>query len=218
MHQDLAYHRFADNRSLFDIANFYNVMSNIPFMLVGLAGAFFCARQPVFETRGAWLVFFAGIALVGPGSLYYHLDPDNQGLFWDRLPMVLGFMGLFTALLGELLAPKSTRYLLLPMLLLGLASVLIWHRYDDLRLYLWVQFMPMLVIPVMLLLYPKRYSHSYLLVAALVMYALAKLFEVFDVQVFSLLQNAMGGHAIKHVMAALGGACALWMLQIRKPL
>lgn len=216
--QDPAYHEFIDMRSMFGIPNFYNVISNLPFLLIGLAGSIFCYREATGQSKTAWLIFFTGIGLVGLGSAYYHLEPGNQRLLWDRLPMTIGFMGLFAAMLGELIEPRLTQRLLIPLILIGIGSVLVWHWYDDLRLYVWVQFMPLLVIPALLILYAKRYSHLYLLVLALVFYLLAKLLEAFDVQIFSLLQNEMAGHAIKHVFAALGGALILWMLRVRKPL
>lgn len=216
--QDLAYHAFVDVRAIFGIPNFYNVVSNVPFLLVGMAGSIFCYRDASGDSKTAWLIFFAGVAMVGLGSAYYHLDPGNERLLWDRLPMTIGFMGLFTALLGELIRPRLTQYFMLPAILVGIGSVLVWHGYDDLRLYVWVQFMPLLVIPVMLLLYPRRYSHMSLLLLALVFYLLAKLLEAFDVQVFAMLQNEMAGHAIKHVLAAIGCALVFRMLQIRKPL
>ena len=215
--QDLAYHEFIDARSVFGIPNFYNVISNFPFLLVGVAGSIFCYRKATWQSKTAWLIFFAGIALVGIGSAYYHLDPGNQRLLWDRLPMTIGFMGLFAAMLGEFIEPRLTQRLLFPLILTGIGSVLVWHWHDDLRLYVWVQFMPLLVIPALLILYAKRYSHLYLLVLALVFYLLAKLLEAFDVQIFSLLHNEMAGHAIKHVFAAMGGALILWMLRVRKP-
>ena len=78
--------------------------------------------------------------------------------------------------------------------------------------------MPLLVIPAMMIMYRKRYSHLSLLIIALAFYVVAKLLEIYDMQVFSFFQNEMAGHAIKHVFAAVGGAIILWMLQIRKPL
>ena len=216
--QDVLYHRFADTRMLSGIPNFQNVMSNLPFMLVGMAGFLFCGRQPHYETKLAWTLFFAGIGLVGFGSIHYHLHPDSHTLVWDRLPMAMGFMALFSALLGELIDPKLTRYLLFPMVLTGFASVMVWHWFDDLRFYIWVQFMPMLVIPVMLLLYRKQYSHTYLLVLAMLIYLVAKVLEVFDSEIYWQLQGVVGGHAMKHVVAAAGSAVLLWMLSVRKPL
>jgi len=218
IHQDLAYHHFADTKVLFGIPNFQNVISNLPFVLVGLAGVGLCMRRDHDESKIAWLLFFVGIALVGFGSIYYHINPNSQTLLWDRLPMAVGFMALFAALLGELIEARLPRVLLVPMVMIGFASVMVWHWFDDLRLYVWVQFMPMLVIPVMLLLYRKRYSHTYLLVLALLVYLLAKVLEGFDLEIFSLMQNAIGGHAMKHVVAAAGSGVLLWMLYVRKPL
>ena len=37
--QDLAYHNFADTRALFGLPNAYDVLSNIPFLLVGVYAA-----------------------------------------------------------------------------------------------------------------------------------------------------------------------------------
>ena len=36
--QDQSYHQFADQRTMFGIPNFWNVVSNIPFLAVGAAG------------------------------------------------------------------------------------------------------------------------------------------------------------------------------------
>jgi len=36
--QDQNYHQFADQRNLFGIPNFWNVVSNLPFIAVGAAG------------------------------------------------------------------------------------------------------------------------------------------------------------------------------------
>lgn len=216
--QDLAYHAFSDSRMLFGIPNFYNVVSNLPFLIVGVSGSIFCYREVSDCSRMAWLGFFVGIAFVALGSSFYHLEPGNWRLFWDRLPMTMGFMGLFAALLGELVNPGLATRLLLPLILMGIASSLIWHWYDDLRFYIWVQFMPLLVIPVLLALYRKRYSHYYFIVLGLLFYLLAKLLEICDAEIFSLFENEMAGHAIKHVFAAMGSAVILWMLRVRKPL
>jgi len=216
--QDLAYHTFVDSRTKFGIKNFYNVVSNLAFLLTGVAGAVLCRNRVIGFSGLAWMIFFVGIALVGLGSAYYHLNPDNERLLWDRLPMTVGFMGMFAALLGEFVYPRLTRYFLFPLMLTGMSSVLIWHAHDDLRLYVWVQFMPMLVIPALLLMYPKSYSHTGLIMLALLSYVIAKLLETFDAQVFLFFQDEMGGHAIKHVFAALGAATILWMLRVRRRL
>ena len=76
--QDQSYHRFADERTLFGIPNFWNVVSNLPFIAVGAVGLRQFYRDP------ATLALFLGIFLTGFGSSYYHWNPNNDTLFWDR--------------------------------------------------------------------------------------------------------------------------------------
>ena len=81
--QNQDYHQFADQRELFGIPNFWNVVSNLPFIAIGAAGLL------RFHHNAISLVLFTGIFLTGFGSSYYHLDPNDSTLFWDRLPMTL---------------------------------------------------------------------------------------------------------------------------------
>lgn len=101
MPQPLAYHDFADKRSAYGIANFLDVASNASFLLAGLAIlAVLAARPAAFEEpreRWPWLVFAIGLLMTGAGSCHYHLDPGNETLFWDRLPMTIAFMALIAA-------------------------------------------------------------------------------------------------------------------------
>ncbi len=214
--QDPAYHAFVDDRTILGVSNFYNVISNLPFLLVGIAGALFSWKNAIGEMRLAWLFFFVGVCLVCFGSAYYHWLPNNPALVWDRLPMTLGFMGLFAALLGEFVSTRFGKIILPLCMLIGLSSVLVWHRFDDLRFYAWVQFMPLLVIPFLLWLYPKKFTHSHYLLYALTFYLGAKGFEAFDKQIFDMLGQQLGGHAIKHVLAAIGSLVVLQMLRVRK--
>ena len=64
--QDQSYHQFADQRTPFGIPNFWNVISNLPFIAVGAAGL----RR--FHHDPATVVLFLGIFLTGFGSSYYH--------------------------------------------------------------------------------------------------------------------------------------------------
>ncbi|NQD38861.1 hypothetical protein HPT27_17735 [Permianibacter sp. IMCC34836] len=215
--QDLAYHQFADQRGFWSLANALNVLSNLPFLLVGIAGLRLCWRNTALPLRSAWLTFFAGVAAVSVGSGYYHFAPDNLTLVWDRLPMTIGFMGLFIALLAEYVSVRFARVLLLPALLVGVASVWYWHRFDDLRFYYWVQLMPMLMVPALMMLFRPRYSHGGMLLLMLGCYLLAKYVEYHDAAVFSLTGQLVSGHSIKHLLAALACYSALRMLQRRRP-
>ena len=154
--QDLAYHDFADKRPLAQVPNAGDVLSNIPFCIVGLWGLLMLWRQRGGDTaaRLLWHVFFFGVFLVGFGSGYYHWAPDNQTLVWDRLPMTIAFMSLFSLVIAERIRP-SLGYALFPLLLAaGAGSVWYWAYTEsigagDLRPYALVQFLPMVLILLM---------------------------------------------------------------------
>lgn len=202
--QDPGYHDFVDNRAFLGIPNFLNVTTNLAFLAVGIAGVWlFTNGRGAMGARWSWMACFIGVALVCLGSGYYHLAPDNGALVWDRVPMSVGFMGLLVAVLTEHLNPRLEKILLAPAILLGIASVVVWHVTDDLRLYAWVQFMPLLVIPAVLLLFDSPYTHRGLLLVALAIYAVAKLAEHYDRAVFEVTGEIISGHSLKHLLAAL---------------
>ena len=216
--QDLRYHHFADRRLLLGVPNFSDVASNIPFLFVGIAGLTLGLRSRFAGGSVSWTVFFGAVALVSLGSAYYHWRPDNNTLVWDRLPMTMGFMAMFVAILSESIDERLGRLFLAPALIAGCASAIYWHFTDDLRFYAWVQFMPLLTIPVVMALFRSRYSHQWFLLPALGCYVLAKVFEVSDHEIFAVTHHAFAGHAIKHLFAALGCFVILEMLRRRKTL
>ena len=71
-------------------------------------------------------MFFLGILLTAAGSAWYHLAPDNETLFWDRLPMTIAFMGLVSSQVVDRISVRAGLVLLGPMLLVGMASVVYW--------------------------------------------------------------------------------------------
>ena len=213
--QDLSYHDFADDRQFFGVPKFFNVISNIPFALFGIIGVLYCRNFRRKEADWSWMTLFIGVTLVSIGSGYYHLNPGNDTLVWDRLPMTIGFMGLFIAILSEYVNPKIETYFLVPAILLGLLSVLIWQLTDDLRFYIWVQFFPILSIPIVLWLYKSRYTHVRFLLYALIFYLFAKLFEFYDSGIFSLLWEQFSGHSLKHILASLSVLSLYVMLKKR---
>ena len=209
--QEVSYHDFADKHSYFNIPNFFDVISNVAFIVVGLSGLYhlFGRDCRVFQSnRPPYCLFFIAVIMVGFGSGYYHLWPDNTTLVWDRLPMTLAFMALFTFIIAEFISKEIALKLFLPFLLLGLVSVVYWawsesEGIGDLRPYILVQFLPMLLIPVILLVFKSAYTNTegywYLLLA----YFVAKLLEYFDKEVYEFL-GFMSGHSLKHLVAAFG--------------
>ncbi len=212
--QDPDYHLFADDRTLFAISNFWNVSSNLPFLLVGLLGL--VLRHRVRETGllPAYTIFCTGVLLVGFGSAYYHFAPDNATLVWDRLPMTIAFMSLFCAILGDSVLQRQNPMLLGVLLVAGVASIVYWHISEqmgagDLRPYALVQFLPMPIIPLILVYSPPRTIASHWLWLTLAFYGLAKVFEYFDGQIYSI-GLSLSGHSLKHIAAAL--ACLFVLL------
>jgi hypothetical protein len=214
--QNTGYHSFADTREFFGIPNFLDVVTNLPFLLIALVGLRSCFRAQVGAIRIAWIVLFSGVGLVAVGSGYYHWNPNNGSLVWDRLPMTIGFMGLFVALLGEYLGNRIAALLLIPAVALGLATVVYWHYSNDLRPYYWVQLIPLLTIPAVMVLFRSGYSHQWLLLVALGWYVLAKFTESYDVAIFRATQELISGHSLKHLLAGAGCYSILVMLRRRK--
>ncbi len=225
--QDPAYHLMADQRSLSGVPNCLNVLSNLPFALVGALGLVTVLRggpgsaTPFRDPWARWpyAALFAGIALTTLGSAYYHLSPDNARLVWDRLPMTLGFMGLLTALLAERVGLRVGRLLFGPLVLLGAGSVAYWYwselqGWGDLRLYFLVQYGSLLLVLLLLLLYPAPYPGTGYLIVGLGAYAGAKWLEAADQRIFALGQ-IVSGHTLKHLVAAGAVACLVAMLRAR---
>jgi len=210
--QDQSYHQFADQRTIFGIPNFWNVVSNIPFLAVGLAGL----RR--FRQDPATVVFFLGVFLTGFGSSYYHWDPSDGTLFWDRLPMTLSFAAILALVLGERVSPQAGTIVLWPALAIGVFSLLLWRWTDDLRLYFWVQFFPALALLMLFLLYPAKYTGTHYWIVAGALYALAKLFELTDAAVFYWSGNLVSGHTFKHLAAAAACFAVLRYFQTRRPI
>ena len=222
--QDVGYHNFADQRPMLSIPHALNVLSNLPFVFLGLWGLWLVCRaeQTVFAGRWERLAFgllFAFVAFTGVGSSYYHWQPVNATLYWDRLPLTVVFMAFFAILLGERISGKAGAWLLGPLLAAGMASVTWWHwtemrNVGDVRWYFLVQFLPMALIPLLLALFPARYHRTQDLLAIFGLYTLAKLLELLDAPVFALGQ-LVSGHTLKHLLAALAVYWMLRMLQTR---
>lgn len=223
--QDLAYHQFKDQRTLLSLPNFWNVITNLPFLLVGIAGLYSIFQthrmKLIPELKTAYYLLFFGVSLVAFGSGYYHLSPDNETLVWDRLPMTFAFMALFSIIIGEFMSVRVARILLWPLVAFGVFSVFYWHYTEgngegDLRLYLLVQFLTVLLIPLSLIFFKSKFtltSGYWLLLCA---YIVAKIFEYLD----TVVQNnllLLSGHSIKHLVAALGILFLLKAYNNREP-
>ena len=212
--QDESYHLFADTRTIAGVPNFWNVISNFPFALVGIYGLTLTPRL----ARSLWpgyLAFCVAVVGVSFGSAYYHYAPSTPALVWDRLPMSIAFMAVFTLILGDRVNPALRRILLGPLLIIGAATVFYWswterHGVGDLRPYALVQFLPFLLIALMLWLYPGSRESTVWLWWSFLMYFLAKVAERFDAPVYGAV--GISGHTMKHLLSAAAVLFALFAL------
>ncbi len=222
--QDPTYHDFADVHPHFGMPNALNILSNILILCVGIAGLLQLSGrrslQTLPELAPAYVMFFIGLVLTAAGSSWYHLAPDNPALAWDRGAMALGFMAFFTILLGERVSLRAARLMFPILMVLGPASILYWHITEsagqgDLRAYALVQFLPILLMPLILTLFESRHDRGGDLWLVLLVYLLAKLCELFDHELFAL-TGWIGGHALKHLVAGLACFVFLRHLQLRR--
>ena len=222
--QPLEYHNFADQRQILSISNFWNVISNLPFIIISYFAVTNLLNTGTLKYPAAlhssYLIFFLSIGAVGIGSAYYHLQPSNETLFWDRLPMTVGFMAFVVIIIGEYISEKVALKLLYPLILAGFISIIYWFftelaGHGDLRPYVLIQFVPMLIIPMILLMFPARYTHIRYIWWMLAAYLIAKILETFDLHIFNVL--GFSGHSLKHIIAAIGAYIFLLALKKRMP-
>ena len=223
------YHDFADKRTSFGIPNTQDVLSNIPFFLVGIWGflwlnakkgrsAFLDGRE-----RMPYLVFFAGVTLTGAGSFWYHMAPSDDRLPSDLLPMTCSFTSILVVTFMERVNLRAGFFALVPALLLGILSVVYWMITTslgdgDYKFYLFVQFFSPVLLALIIGLFRPRYSGIGYLAIAFGFYLAAKIFEEFDYSIYRHLDRLVSGHSLKHVTAAIACYWIFMMIQNRHPL
>lgn len=216
--QDPSYHNFADYQTLLSLPNFWNVVSNFPFIIVGIIGLYKCKtmhNDPVkARNRTSYILFFIGVLFTGISSAYYHLQPNNWGLFWDRLSMALSFVAFLSIVISEFIGSKLSKQLMAPFVLFGLFSVVYWivteqYGTGDLRPYVITQFLPIFIGPVVIFSWKSESIKTSDIVIIGACYGIAKLLEFFDTQVYQAVM--ISGHSLKHLAATFS---AYWMLSI----
>jgi hypothetical protein len=218
--QPQSFHDFADQRPLWGVPHALNVLSNLPFLLIGVLGLRICLR-PDFAVatagaRYAYVTLFAGVALTAFGSTWYHLAPNDASLFWDRLPMALGFAGLVAGTLADRL-PRTGGAWLPAFAAVGTASVGFWAVTGDLTPYVAVQAGFIALALAAALLRRSPYTHQRLLYVAAALYGLAILAERQDHALHHVLGAALSGHTLKHLLAAAAVAVLAAMAHARRP-
>jgi hypothetical protein len=227
--QDPCYHEFADQRGFLGLPHALNVATNLFFLLVGAIGLvrIFCwsrGEGTAFENPVEAIPYAAlciGLILTGFGSAYYHIAPDTDRLFWDRLPMSIAFMAYLVTAITERIDRRTGVGAVFPLIAYGVFSVLYWRLTEqsgsgDLRYYLLAQLMPLILVPLMVWLLPSPYTRGRDLFVVTGLYMLAKALEIADAFVYDL-GRIISGHSLKHIAAAGAALWILRMLQKRAP-
>jgi hypothetical protein len=130
-------------------------------------------------------------------------------------------MSLLAATIMERISLKAGLPFFLSVLVVcGFASVVYWQLgawqgQGDYRFYLFTQYFSAIAIGAIVVLFPPRYTRTYGLFLAFLFYALAKILELCDQEIFSL-GGIVSGHTLKHLSAGVACYCILRMVQLRK--
>ena len=224
------------------LPNFGDTASNIVILLGGICGvvdlvalemngnADNSVSDTILDPSEEWQlnvclpVFFLATVAVSVGSTYYHWNPTDATLVWDRLPMTVAFAAIFCYMLDEYLpnesdVPNETsmgQELLIPLIATGVGSVLYWSWTDDLRLYAVVSIFPMfLMIALVLFCSPPRHGGLFQQVIGLLLYAAAKVCEDRDYEIFRWTGRRISGHSLKHILAGLAPIAIAHMVLMR---
>lgn len=213
--QPANYHDFADRAMWAGVPHAADVFSNFGFALIGLWGLWQLSPQRTHPAiRAGWFgyrLLLVGLILTAAGSAYYHLAPDDYCLVWDRLPIALACAGLLAGVRAETVARYDARVEAAVLALLAVLSVAWWHftglqGQGDLRPYLLLQVLPILLVPLWQALHGSDAGDRRWFGAALLIYVLAKLAELNDHQLLQVSGALMSGHTLKHLLATVAAA------------
>jgi hypothetical protein len=128
-------HPFVDARELWAMPNAADVLSNLPFVAVGVIGLWRLRRLPkdtlVGDTQRALKVFFCGLVLTGLLSAVYHWQPDAWGLALDRTGMAVGFAGVLALAAADRVGQREARLTLWVVLPLAIVSAWLPLTHDN---------------------------------------------------------------------------------------
>lgn len=203
------YHSFADQRAWHGLPYAMDVLTNLPFALVGALLLHATTQARSHAPRAQYVLAClvgAGLVLTALGSSIYHLQPDTAGLALDRTGMALVFAGVLGLAAAGRVSDRAGYLLAVGVgILAPLAAAWDWHN-GNMTPWVVLQGGGLLLL-VGLATRPLR--HGAVPVAlwpVLGMYVLAKGLEMADAPVLALTQGFISGHSAKHLVAAL----AVW--------
>jgi hypothetical protein len=201
IHDPADVHFYADQRLFLGIPNFNNVIATVLFLILGVMGLWKLGHQKKSLQTTIWMIFFSCIVGLALGSGYYHLKPTNERLFWDRLFISTAFMALLAGVLAERISLNVMKKVAPFLILAGMGSVFYWGWTGDIRFYLLMQYFPIIALPLLCLCFPMKGDRY--IYGVVIFYILAKVVEVYDVQIFNLTHQVVSGLTLKQLAAAV---------------
>lgn len=208
------YHNFADHRAWLGIPNAFDVLSNLGFAATGFWGLYrvWPRRNDPAMVAGwpGFALFMGSLIFTALGSSFYHLAPDNVRLIWDRVPIALACGGLLAGVCAQLKPDVNGVRITGLLATTAIASVTWWYvtgvdGSGDLRPYLLLQALPLVLIPLWQWIYEAPRADKTAFAIAIGLYVVAKAAELLDHQLFSLF-DSISGHTLKHLLAAAAAA------------
>jgi hypothetical protein len=210
---DANVHHYADQRRWLGLPNAGNVLANLPLLLVGLWGWRVTLASGWPEPlRRAWAGFHACVVGGSAIAAIYHVAPTPAGYVLAQMAMSGAFVLLTLGMLAERVHdrfganPGATAAALVGIATLAaLASGVATGSGADLRPFLLLQLIPVLLIPAGALSLPGTHTRPADWLLMLVAYAAAQGFDLADAAIHAA-TGWIGGHALMHL--ALAGVAA----------
>ncbi len=204
------YHDFADQRTVLGVPHAFDVLSNVGFAIVALWGM----RNGLSRRSYGYALFVVSLLLTAAGSAFYHLEPNDMRLVWDRLPIALACAGLLAAVRAESRGRRNDAVETVALAVAAVGSVYWWDISGDLRPYLLLQALPLVLTPLWQWIYCAQRERRIAFAAAIALYVLAKVAELNYEAIFAAL-SVVSGHTVKHVLSTLASAIVVYELNGR---
>lgn len=209
---------FADGRHWLGLPHAMDVLSNLPFALLGCGGLVRLRRIEAASThevavRRCARLFFSGLVLTAAGSAFYHLHPDALRLGADRLGMAVAFAGMLGMAVSERVSPRMAWPMACGVLAAGLLALAVCHWRGDVLPWAVLQLGGMVLVLGLALLRPVPGALGLKLGTVICCYGVAKLLELGDDAIYQATGQLVSGHSLKHLAAACAGWPAWQMLR-----
>lgn len=201
------YHDFADQRTLLGLPHALDVLSNLPFAVMGAWGLWWLRRVPLDRLgtaqRGLAGLLFIGLIATAFCSSGYHLDPHDAGLCIDRVGMSLAFAGLLGLAAADRISARAGVALAALVAVAAPATALVAWLGGNMTPWAVLQGGGLVLLAALALRRPQPRALGFSIIGVIAFYAVAKALELADAPVFALTQQLISGHSAKHLVAAL---------------